>query len=125
MDDPCGMNEVFRDRAGPGLAGAYRLDARGDASLLGGHAGRLQGDPARGGHGRELSGHLESPRSARMRSGWIIAMRSCRSGRARAKRRVAKKILFPAKREKPFHLYENKYLTRFVISINPPLRART
>ena len=50
-------NEVFR------LAGAYRLDARGDASVLGGDAGRLQGDPAGGGHGRELmSGHLESAR---------------------------------------------------------------
>jgi hypothetical protein len=24
-----------------------------------------------------------------------------------------------------FHLYENKYLTRVVNSINPPLRART
>jgi len=50
-------NEVFR------LAGAYRLDARADASLLDGDAGRLQGDPAGGGHGRELmSGHLESAR---------------------------------------------------------------
>jgi hypothetical protein len=120
------MNEVFRDRAGPGLAGAYRLDARGDASLLGGHAGRLQGDPARGGHGRELSGHLESPRSARMRSGWIIAMRSCRSGRARSEASRREKNLVSGEARKTFfHLYENKYLTRVVISINPPLRART
>ena len=50
-------NEVFR------LAGAYRLDARADASLLDGDAGRLQGDPAGGGHGRELmSGQRESAR---------------------------------------------------------------
>jgi hypothetical protein len=54
---------------------------------------------------------------------------SKRPSASEASRREKNLVSFPQMfreaRKTFFHLYENKYLTRVVISINPPLRART